>query len=552
MTPDFETDAPQNGEHQTGEHAWFIPEDGIKRLTELFAALEDPVSIEVFTAPGVNDPYNEYLLKLSADLPRISDKIIVNRHELNSAAAEKYGVTHSPTALLNPDKYDIRFVGAPVGEESRTFFSALMHVSLGKSGLNDTTRQILKELTEPRTAKVFVTPMCPYCPDQGLHAIRSAVERPDLVSASVIEIDEHPDLAEKYGIGSVPHTFFNDAHDQLGLMPEERFALELVGLKDAEELLETQMRQGPDSDPGKYDLVIVGAGPAGLTAAIYAERAGLKTVVLEKSLIGGQVAITPVVENYPGFAQVPGKTLMDMMSDQARQYASVNEGEPVSSISGKAGDFLVTTQRGEYACKAVILATGATYRKLGVPGEEAFFGRGVNYCASCDGYLYKSKRVCVVGGGNTALTDALHLKNLGIDVTLIHRRNTLRAEQHLQDSLAREGIPVLWNTVVEEIMGEGGKATGLRLKDTDTGQTNERETDGVFVAIGYTPHTELAKELGCELRANGYVKSQGARTSVPGIYACGDVTGGVQQIVTAIGEGSIAALAAFEDISRTG
>jgi thioredoxin reductase (NADPH) len=537
---------------EQGKDEWFLPEEARTRLKELFKSLVNNVEVAVFTAPGLNDPYNEYVTKLVSDLARLDERIQPSFHGLDGEAAKKHGVAASPTVLLAPDKYKIRFSGAPVGEEGRSFLSAILHASAGNSGLSDVSRQILEKLDQPRKAQVFVTPTCPYCPGQVLNAVRCAVEKPGLVAAECVETDENPDLAAEYNVGSVPHTVFNDgAHEQLGLMPEERFALELFALKDAEEVLGSGQADLPKAEPGEYDLVIAGAGPAGLTAAIYAVRSGLKTVVLEKSVIGGQVTLTPVVENYPGFKTVPGKALMEIMTDHARRYAPIVEGEGVESIAREGDRLLCNTPRGAYRAKAVILSTGATYRKLGIPGEEEYFGAGVNYCASCDGYLYKSKKVAVVGGGNTALTDALHLKNLGIEVTVIHRRHTFRAQKHLQDSLEREGIPVIWDTQVTEVRGENGRATGIALRNVETGETSEMQLDGMFIAIGYTPHNELAKALGLELDEAGFVKvDKNMRTSQRLVYACGDLTGGVQQIVTAIGEGSVAAITAFEDISH--
>ncbi|MBU1611725.1 MAG: FAD-dependent oxidoreductase, partial [Proteobacteria bacterium] len=528
MTPDYVNDS-DNGAGQE-QSDWFLPQDSVKQLGELFANMKDEVTLELFTQDGYNDPYNEFCVNFTRDLARLSPRIKVNLHLIGSAQATKREVTHSPTILISPDKYAIRFTGAPVGEEGRSFLTAIMQVSLNKSGLSAASEGLLAELQEQRAVKVFVTPNCPYCPGQVLNAIKAAIARPDLVSAESVEIDEHPDLAEKYGVGSVPQTNYTESFGQLGLMPEERFILELVTGKDAEKELRKGavpgMPQAEAGEPGEFDLVIVGAGPGGLTAGIYAERSGLKTIILEKAIVGGQVATTPVVENYPGYASIPGKTLMDIMSEHARQYARIHEGEGVNSITRTEEGFELTTDRGIYTAKAVILSTGATYRKLGAPGEEKYFGRGVNYCASCDGYLYKSKRVAVVGGGNTALTDALYMKNLGIEVTIIHRRDVFRAEKHLQDSVDRAGIPVVWNTAVEEIVGDEGKVTGLRLKDTETGATRELEIDGVFVAVGYIPHNELAKELGVELDATGFiVTDRSMRTNIPGVYACGDVTG---------------------------
>ncbi len=546
MSPLFKKDKKDN------EQEWFIPEDGRKQLDKYFKLFKDPVELVVFTEDGTNDAYNEYMVKFVHDLDRLSDLITVKEYDLESEEAKKFGVETSPTLLLNPDTYHIRFLGAPLGEEGRSFVQAMLMVSTGDSALSDTSKDILEKLDEERHVQVFVSPTCPYCPGQVINAFKCAIEKPDLVKAECVETGENPELAMQYNVGSVPHTVINDALSTLGLEPEERFVAELVTMKDAEELMgEHGEHHHEHHNLEEVDLVIVGAGPAGLTAGIYAERSGLSSVILEKGAIGGQVSLTPVVENYPGFANVAGKKLMDIMSEHAREYANILEGEEVQEI--KVGrDIEVHTNRTVFVAKALIIATGATWRKLGVPGEDQYFGFGVNYCASCDGYLYKGRKVGIVGGGNTALTDALHLKNLGVDVTIIHRRDSFRAEQHLQEAVEKSEVPVLWNREVEEILGnEDNKVRAARLKNTKSGEKEEFELDGLFVAIGLDPNVELATQIGLSLDEKGYIKvDRNMRTSIPRIYAAGDVTGGVQQIVTAIGEGSTAALSTFEDIAN--
>jgi thioredoxin reductase (NADPH) len=540
---------------------WFLPEDVRTQLTDTFAHLKNPVALELFTRQGVNDEFGQYTARLAADLARLTDRITFVRHDIPSPRAEELGVTVSPTLCVAPDRCHVRFLGAPLGEEAKSFITAVLLASLDTSGLSDMSLSLLDDLADERLVQVFVSPGCPYCPGQVMHAAKCAMARPDLIRAECVEMGENPELTERHQVGSVPHTVFNDgAHTALGLMPEERFVVELVHLKSAETLLEEGALPGMDPgkvgegygtiEPGEVDLVIVGAGPAGLTAAIYAVRAGLRTVVLEKSIVGGQVALTPVVENYPGFVSVPGKQLMDIMTEHARQYVPVHEGEGVERIE-PGETFTVTTNRGAYSARAVLLATGAAYKRLGVPGEERYFGRGVNYCASCDGYMYKGKKAAVIGGGNTALTDALHLKHLGVDVTIIHRRDAFRAQVPLRESVEREGIPVIWNTVVEEITGDERRASTLRLRNVMDDSTSDLAVDGVFVAIGQTATADLARSLGADLDDSGFVRvDTGMRTSIPRVYAAGDLVGGLQQIVTAIGEGSVAAMSAFEDTSH--
>ncbi|MFP4316011.1 MAG: FAD-dependent oxidoreductase [Desulfovibrionales bacterium] len=537
--------SPLFKKNQQQEEDWFISADQREYLSNLFSTFQEPVILEVFTEKGHNDPYLEFVSNFTRDLARLSDKIEVRNHGLTGDAARKHKVDRSPTILISPEKYRIRYTGAPAGEEGRSFIMTLLMVSGGDAQLSETSRDILSRLDEERRVQVFVNPGCPYCPGQVINAFKAAVARPDLVAAECVETNENPDLADAYQVGSVPHTVINDTTMSRGFEPEELFMAELVTMQPGETLMHNH--EIDSQDAREVDVIIVGAGPAGLTAAIYAERAGLKTVVLEKSIIGGQVAITPFVENYPGFSNIPGKKLMDLLELQAREYTDIQEGEEVLEIKlGRQVE--AVTPRGRYLGRALILTTGATWKKLDVPGEDTFFGKGVSYCSTCDGYLYKDKSVVVVGGGNTALTDALYLKNLGSSVTIVHRRDSFRAEQRLQDAVANESIPVIWNGLLEEIRGDE-QVRSVRIRDAVSGQSRELETHAVFLAIGEKPNSDLARDIGIETTEYGEIKTDRfCRTSLPRIYSAGDVTGGVNQIVTAVGEGATAAMAAFEDI----
>jgi thioredoxin reductase (NADPH) len=545
--PFFAKDAKAPGmSEKAQEHQWYLPEKSREQLRGLFKELVHPVNLHLFTLKGTNDLFNDFLSRFADDLAFLEPRIMVHRHTVGDEEARRHKVTHSPTLLMEPERYHIRFVGAPMGEEGRSFLEALLLASKRESGLSDESKSILETLTEEREVKVFVSPTCPYCPAQAVNAFRAAVERPDKVSAWCVEIGQMHELADRYGVGSVPQTNFNDKLNVLGLEPELRFIGELVLLKDMQAMLEE-----PKHKPGETiqaDCLILGAGPAGLTAGIYAGRAGLKTVILEKATIGGQVSLTPVVENYPGFANIPGIALMEIMAAQARQYCEIIQEEPVSLSATKEGVEARTTSFAVKA-KALLIATGATWKKLMAPGETEYFGHGVNYCATCDGFLYKGRKVLVVGGGNTALTDALYLKNLGVDVSIVHRRGEFRAERYLADSVAREKIPLHLNSVVDAILGDV-KVNAVTLRDTATGEKKDVKTDGVFVAIGEIPNSEPAARLGCRLSEEGnIVVDERMRTSVPRVYAAGDVTGGVRQIITAVGQGGTAALRIFEDLA---
>ena len=531
---------------------WFLPQEAREALLARFKELKDPVNLEVFIKEEVNKPYNTLAVVFCLDLSRLSDKISTNINVIGEEKSKKYDVTRSPSILFNPDEYNIRFTGAPAGEEGKSFIQAVMMVSTHESGLQKKSKAALKKLNEPRHIQVFITPDCPYCPGQVINAFRMAVERPDLIKAECVEAVENIDLAKRYDVGAVPHTVINGETISKGLEPEELLAGELLSMEQSP-MLKKLMEQETgtfEETLQEVDLVIIGAGPAGLTAGIYAQRSGLSAVVLEKDVIGGQVAITPVVENYPGFTNVGGKKLMDMISAQAKNYITINEGEEVIEI--KIGKKIETfTNRGKYISKALLFATGAGHRKLGVPGEEKFAGHGVSYCATCDGYFFKEKRVILVGGGNSALTDALYLNNLGAKVKVIHRRDKFRAEKYLQDSLEREGVPVIWDSVLEEIIGEEKEITGAKIKNVKTKKTKTLNLDGVFIAIGEDPNSRLAGELGVKLKEGGFIEvNNSCRTNIPRIYAAGDVTGGVRQIVTAVSEGATAALSVFSDLSN--
>ncbi|MEW5774224.1 MAG: FAD-dependent oxidoreductase [Thermodesulfobacteriota bacterium] len=551
---DKDTTGKAGGEGAQGE--WFLPRDSREYLETLFKDLKATVRFEVFTKDGVNDSYNEAMTRFVADLGRLSDRIQPEFFAIPSDQAAKRQVERSPTLLIAPDAYRIRYTGSPLGEEARTFIEAILLASAGRSGLSKASRDLLAQLEEERTVRVFVNPECPYCPGQAAHAVKAAIERPDLVSAEIVETNENVDLARQHQATALPTTIINDSLRQRGLYPEERFVVELVALKEFGQL--QAEREGrapapaaaPEPEAVRVDLVVVGAGPAGVTAGIYAERSGLKTVIIEKGMVGGQVALTPEVENYPGFRQVGGIKLMEMMADHARQYCSINEGEEILELKvGK--DIEVISSRARYLCRALILATGAQSKFLGAPGEKALYGRGVSVCASCDGWAYKGKEVVMVGGGDSALTEALHLHNIGVKVTLVHRRGEFRAQQRLQANIEKAGIPVVWDSAVEEFLGENGQLVGVRLKNLKTGESRDLKVDGAFIAIGWKPNTELAEQLGVKLDERGYIQvDRHMRTNIPRVYAAGDVTGGLQQIVTAVGGGATAAISVFEDISN--
>jgi thioredoxin reductase (NADPH) len=296
-----------------------------------------------------------------------------------------------------------------------------------------------------------------------------------------------------------------------------------------------------------YDLLIIGAGPAGLTAGIYGARSGLRTAIIDRGKAGGTLMEVPWIDNYPGFENVSGSQLVERMEAHARRYAEVLEFREVVGLERDGGLFLARTPDGDYRARAVVLATGSSRRRLGVRGESELLGRGVSYCPMCDGYLFRGRRTVVVGGGNSAVVDALFLSGLGCRVTLIHRRDVLRAEEANVRMLEGK-VELCLNSAVEEILGRDS-VTGVRVRNVIDGSTREIGADAVFISIGSVPNSSLARGLGARLDEEGnIVVGRDQRTSVPGLYAAGDVTGGVRQVVVACAEGAIAALSAFEDL----
>ena len=304
----------------------------------------------------------------------------------------------------------------------------------------------------------------------------------------------------------------------------------------------------------KYDIIIVGAGPGGLTAGIYAGRQGTKTLILDKNLAGGIGREVPEMENYPGFDLVSGLELSEKMKDQCVKNVELHENEGVNTIE-KIEDtdynFKVESDEHSYLTKTIIIATGSSHQQLNIPGEEEFKGRGVSYCATCDGMFFAGKDIAMVGGGNSALQEAVFLSNLGCNVTIIHRREEFRAEQYLQDKLKEKGIKTIMNATVEEIKGDM-LVNSITIKDKESGELKDLEVNGVFISIGYKPHTKLAEELGVDLdKNNQIITDKNQKTNIDYVYSAGDVCGGVKQWVVACGEGAIAATSAYKDIENS-
>ena len=316
------------------------------------------------------------------------------------------------------------------------------------------------------------------------------------------------------------------------------------------------------STENHHRLIILGSGPAGYTAAVYAARANLNPVIITGMQPGGQLTTTTDVDNWPGDVEgLQGPMLMDRMQQHAERFQTKLIFDHITEVDLQQQPFILKGDTETYTCDALIIATGASARYLGLESEKAYQGRGVSACATCDGFFYRNKHVCVIGGGNTAVEEALYLSNIAASVTLVHRRDTLRSEKILQDKLvekARSGnVKLMWNYTLEEVLGDKMKVTGARLRHVIKDQYETLTVDGVFIAIGHTPNTDLFK--GQLDMKDGYLTIQSGlqgmatATNIPGVFACGDVADHVyRQAVTSAGFGCMAALDAEKYLDQIG
>ncbi|MBI4949400.1 MAG: thioredoxin-disulfide reductase [Deltaproteobacteria bacterium] len=297
-----------------------------------------------------------------------------------------------------------------------------------------------------------------------------------------------------------------------------------------------------------YDLVIIGGGPAGLTAGIYAQRARLNTILIEKQMVGGQIAVSDVIENYPGFPSISGAGLMEKFEEHAKGLGLKISFMDVENITLDGNVKVLKTSEGELRAKAVIVATGARPRRLGVPGEKELTGKGVSYCATCDGPFFRGQRVMVVGGGDTAVKEAVYLSRLAAKVYVVHRRDKFRAEKmHMEKAEATQNIEFLCSHVLKEIKAENGVVTKAVVEDLKGSAIKDIEVEGVFIFVGINPTTDF---VDADKDASGFIKTNARmETSVPGIFAAGDCrTTPLLQVATAVGDGAIAAAMAEEYI----
>ncbi|KRM56458.1 thioredoxin-disulfide reductase [Lacticaseibacillus sharpeae] len=304
----------------------------------------------------------------------------------------------------------------------------------------------------------------------------------------------------------------------------------------------------------KVDVVVIGAGPGGMTAALYASRANLSVVMIDRGIYGGQMNNTATIENYPGYSSILGPDLGEKMYAGATQFGAEYEYGNVTGIEDLGATKIVHTDDGDYETKAVILATGAEHRKVGIPGEEEYAGRGVSYCAVCDGAFFKDRDLVVIGGGDSAIEEGLYLTQLAKSVTVIHRRDQLRAQKIIQKrAFANDKMHFIWNGLVQSVEGDGKEVTGVTYKDKFSGEETTIPAAGVFIYVGIKPMTDAFAGLGVLDEHGWVITNDKMETSVPGIFAIGDVRQtSLRQITTAVGDGGLAGQGVFNYIQSLG
>ncbi len=299
-----------------------------------------------------------------------------------------------------------------------------------------------------------------------------------------------------------------------------------------------------------YDVIIIGAGAAGYSAGIYIKRSGLSVAILEREAVpGGNTAVSPLVENYLGYKAVEGSDLAEDFRKHYSEYGKIITEIDVRDIKRDGDKFIIETDKKEFTAKAVIITTGTTHRKMNVKGEDTYYGKGISYCSTCDGYLFKDKSVAVIGGGNSGAISALYLDGIAKSVSIISHSKIKKCEEAYTESIDEKKIPFLLNAETEEFVGDGKKLTGIKYKNTETNKEETISVDGAFIYIGVIPQTSFLKNIGVKLDKHGFIiADEKGRTSIPGIYAAGDVlAGSEEQIATAVGDGSRAAITLYMD-----
>ncbi|MBI4351305.1 MAG: FAD-dependent oxidoreductase [Elusimicrobia bacterium] len=536
-----------------------IMDEKIKEeLKPVLAELKSPVRLLFFTRR--NDcPTCERQEELLRELCSLTDKLRLETHDavLDGDTARNYRIDKTPaTAVVGEKDHGIRFYGLTAGYEFTSLLEAIMLVSGGRTDLDPLLEEMVRKIKVPVHLEVMVTLTCQYCPAMVRVAHQFAFLN-EHIRADMVESAEFPELTRRYQVTGVPKTFINGARSFDGALPAAAVYLEIVKAVDPEQYgaFMEQVRGAQAAGRTKkaeeghlYELAIVGGGPAAMSAAIYAARKGLDVALLAKKL-GGQITYTAGIENYLGFANISGADMAEAFrAHMARHPVAEAIGAGVAKIEKSGPGFLLSAEDGrKFKALSVVYCAGKEYKRLGVPGEEKFVGKGIGFCATCDAPLYQGRRVAVVGGGNSAFTSVRDLLGFASEIHLVHRRRDFRADPALVEEVSKAPSVTIHSPMeVREYLG-AGELTGIRLGSPDGKKKLELAVDGVFLEIGLTPNSSPLEDI-VKLNPVGEIpvdREQG--TSEKGLYAAGDVTDTEEkQISIAVGQGALAALSAYK------
>lgn len=507
-------------------------EQAIKeQVTGIFAQLKNEYSFDVQVAE--NHPKKAELTELLEEVASTSSNILVNYGDNNGFSFEIY---------KNGNPTNIVFKAIPTGHEFSSLLAAILNLDgIGKNLPDETLTKRIQNLNGSAVVKSYISLTCTNCPEVVKALNVMTIYNPN-IRHEIIDGALHQEEIELLNIQAVPTVYAN----------EEVLHIGRSSLGELIEKLEKKMGSEfqASGETKEYDVVVVGGGPAGVAAAIYSARKGFSVAIVAET-IGGQVAETIGIENMISISETTGRQLSDNLHKHLQDYAiDILDNRRVETSELIDGRKILTSSLGEkLITDALIIATGASWRRLGVPGEEKYMGSGVAFCTHCDGPFYKGKNVVVIGGGNSGLEAAIDLANIASNVTVLEFLDELKGDQILQDKLNEfSNIEIITNAATTSIEGDGGKVNALKYKDRATDEEKTIQTDGVFIQIGLKPNSSVFKDLIPTNRFGEIEIDPGCRTNVPGVYAAGDVSVvPYKQIVIAMGEGSKAALSAFED-----
>jgi len=524
------------------------------------AHLRDPVRIVYFTQPHACGSCREQQ-SLLEELAPLSQKLSLEIKDFvaDDAEAKRYGVDKVPATVVAGERdCRIRFYGVTAGYEFASLLEAIAMISTGASGLDPAIETLVQQITVPVHLEVVATLTCPYCPRMVRLAHQLAFLNPS-IRADMVDAGSFPALVERYGVTTVPKTIVNERAAFEGALPAASAVLEIVKAVDPAtyERLDAALREqrgerkATQAQPADlFDVIVIGAGPAGLSAALYAVRKNRRVALVSENT-GGQINDTATIENYLGIAQIGGRELAESFRNHVETYPVAERLHvAVDSVRSTGAKFEVATRDGAaYKARSIIYAAGKHYRRLGVPGEDRFLGRGIAFCATCDAPLFRGKRVAVVGGGNSAFTAARDLLAFASEIHVVHVLSELQADPILVAQIkSAPNVRFHFPCQVREFLGDT-KLTGLRLAASGD-ERYDLLVDGVFLEIGLLPNTAPVKSL-VELNAAGEIPvRRDQSTNVPGFFAAGDVTDEPEkQIIVAAGAGARAALAADRFLS---